>query len=168
MNYSNSVFLDYFFNGQRGWGQQDQGQQKPACGPIMIKNDGQELVESNYWDHVYARNNFVYLSTNAGCIRLLIPDTFPLHELKGTKGVAITRGRCFGRDALEVLFDDGSDYPYSIQVGTEQCDRVAPVSAIPQRVRFQVVMKGPRVVAEYECFYRGAPTLPCLAPWNEM
>lgn len=40
---------------------------------ITIANDGQRLVETNYWTLPHAQRGLCYLTANAGALRLLVP-----------------------------------------------------------------------------------------------
>ena len=48
----------------------------------MIGNAGKEITQSNYWETEMAQAGFAYLSFNAGCARLLIPDGNEVPEMK--------------------------------------------------------------------------------------
>jgi hypothetical protein len=65
------------------------------------------------------------LTWNAGAARLLVPakHSFSLLEMKTGKFITIKRDNEHGTPALRIIFDDESDYPYSIILDTKQCDR---------------------------------------------
>ena len=44
----------------------------------------------------------------------------------GAEYVIISKGTLDGRDALELVFEDGSDAPFVIHMLSEQCDRLLP------------------------------------------
>ena len=99
--------------------------------PLMIRNQGQILVETNYWDSPHAQAGHFYLSWNAGAGRLLIPDAQKaiLRELRGAREVIVSRGPSVnegGRDALELLWEDGSDAPFVVHLVAEQTVRLIP------------------------------------------
>ncbi|MCK7579296.1 MAG: hypothetical protein MZV65_28570 [Chromatiales bacterium] len=98
---------------------------------IRIQNRGQAIAATDYWSSAHAANGLVFLSWNAGCARLLIPDAAKsiLRELKGAREVIISRGPWVdhdNRDALELLWEDGSDAPFALHIVAEQCDRLIP------------------------------------------
>jgi hypothetical protein len=98
---------------------------------FVIENRGQAIVSTNYWDSDHARAGLLYLSWNAGAGRLLIPDTQKalLREMRGAREVIVSRGPWIdqgAREGLELLWEDGSDSPFSVQLVTEQTDRLIP------------------------------------------
>ena len=134
---------------------------------ITIVNQGQILKSTNYWDSELARNGYFFLSWNAGAGRLLIPDAHKasIREMKTGREVIISRGKLDGRDALELMFEDGSDSPYCIHLVAEQCDRLIPdtdqgggfVVALWTRGGMKLRIPGR---------YRVVEALPCLDPWR--
>ena len=103
---------------------------------LFIGNRGQEIGGTNYWDSENARNGLFYLSWNAGAARLLVPDRMlpAIDEMRTASHAVISRGPRARpkvkskRDALEILFEDGSDAPYLLQLGPEQTDALPPKS----------------------------------------
>lgn len=61
---------------------------------ITIANDGQMLVDTNYFDSEPAKHGYTYLSWNVGAMRLLVPDHCHhfLEEMKTGKHVTV----CYG------------------------------------------------------------------------
>ena len=61
---------------------------------IIIKNQGQAIVETNYFDSAHAQAGALYLSWNARAARLLVPDNQKqiLRELRDAREVLISRG----------------------------------------------------------------------------
>ncbi len=143
---------------------------------ITIQNDGPELVETNYWESEYARNGYVYLTINAGCFRLLVPDGkgIPVEDLKTGQVVLVTRGPWpeMGRhDALELLFEDYSDNPFCLHIVPEQVDRMPLDSdrdrpGQPPKWTFAVYTRGGKV-HEAPARYRKAKKLPYMKEWRE-
>ncbi len=138
---------------------------------ITITNRGQAIESTNYWDSQQAAAGFFFLSTNAGAMRLLVPDSHArqVREMRGAHFVIVSRGPWVdqgGRDAIELLFEDGSDSPYCIHMLADQCDRIAPdaeqgggfVVTVWTRAGEQLRMPGK---------YRVVNALPCLDPWVE-
>lgn len=95
---------------------------------FFIENEGQAVAGTDYWQSVQAQAGYVYLSWNAGAARLLVPDAAKhlLREMRGAEYVIISKGALHGRDALELVFEDGSDAPFVIHMLSEQCDRLLP------------------------------------------
>lgn len=136
---------------------------------IEIINKGQRVIETNYWDSDYAQRGFYFLSWNAGAARLLVPDSEKkaLHDMRSADYVVISRGPWTergGRDAIELLFEDGSDAPFVIHLGAEQCDRL--ISDDEQGGGFAVAAwtrSGQK--HRWPGKYRTVPAIPCLEPW---
>ncbi len=138
--------------------------------PFMFRNAGPVLVETNYWTSPHARRGLCFLSTNAGCIRLLVPPAQEkaLPEMtKGVREVALTRGTLDGKtDAVELLFEDGSDSPFCLQLDARQSDRLWPPADDGRPVPFAIYTQGGGKVAEFTCRLRRHPTLPYAQPWE--
>lgn len=100
---------------------------------IFIGNAGGEIESTNYFDLALARNGFMFLSWNASVARLLVPDCqhhFVAEMLTG-KNCVITRGNLMGHDALEIMFDDGTNTPFTVNIQTHQCDRLMQIDNTP-------------------------------------
>jgi hypothetical protein len=96
---------------------------------ITIENRGQKIKDTNYWTSDYAKSGKIFLSVNAGCIRMLIPESMftIIPEIETGKKVIISRGPWpdMGKeDAFELMFEDYSDNPFALWVGTEQWDLI--------------------------------------------
>ena len=110
---------------------------------VIFSNKGQAIASTNYWDSEQAKAGVFFLSWNAGAARLLMPDSMKhyLREMKTGKYVVISRGPWLdqgGRDALELMFEDRSDSPFSINIVCEQTDRL--FSESDQRGAFVVTV----------------------------
>lgn len=137
---------------------------------LSIVNDGQQVASTNYFDSEHARCGLCFLSWNAGCARVLLPDSMVPHliEMRTADLVIVSRGPWTakgGVDALELLFEDGSSHPYSIHMGISQTDRILPES--DQGKDFIVAIwtrdgEQLRLPAKY----RLAQALPWLQPWG--
>lgn len=137
---------------------------------VEIKNDGQHLVSTDYWDSKHARAGYFFLSWNAGAARLLVPDSqqAALREIQTAREVIVSRGPWSdqgGRDALEMLFEDGSDSPYCIHLVAEQCDRMLPEDNQGGGFVVTVWTRGGEKL-RLPGKYREVASLPCLEPWS--
>lgn len=135
---------------------------------IIIGNEGQAIKQTNYWHTKHAAAGLVFLSWNAGAARLLVPESASnlLAEMKGAQYVIISRGKYADRDALEILFEDGSDAPFCIHIMAEQSDRMLPEN--DQGGGFVVTVWSPDGQKYgYNGKYRVVEALPCLDPWSE-
>lgn len=92
---------------------------------LNISNSGQELISTNYWHTEHANVGLCYLSGNAGAWRLLIPEAAEmiLSELKGVNKAVIepTPSR---RASWDIVFEDGTETPFSLTIDARQVDRV--------------------------------------------
>ena len=134
---------------------------------ITLENLGPDLVRSNYWQSAYARNGYYYLSVNAGCLRLLVPEQreSEVAEMLSAHEVVVTVGpyrQADGRPMIEILFDDHTATPFALHLCREQTDRgFADAGDLPRR--FLIYTAGCRLVGELTWYYREAE-LPCLKP----
>src|SRR5271169_5330468 len=145
-----------------------------TTGLIIIENNETEIANTNYWDTEHAQAGFVFLSINAGAFRLLIPDTKKqeIKEMMTAKEIIVSRGPWYAGkkpDAIEILYEDFTDTPFSIQMGTEQLDRLPADwdrdrKGQAPRWKFSVWTSEGKVL-ELPCRYRRAEAIPCLKPW---
>ncbi len=133
---------------------------------LHISNEDQKVVKTNFWDTQKAKEGYFYLSWNAGAARLLIPDNqqVVIKEMKTAKEVIISRGILQGEDALELLFEDNTDCPFSIHITTSLTDRLLPET--DQGEGFEVVLwTRSGIEGSFKGKYRVVDSLPCLNPW---
>ena len=95
---------------------------------IRIKNNGPELVETDYWDSEHARQGYFFLSINAGTARLLIPDNqrSTFDDVHHVEEVVISQGPWEQNPAIELvqlLWEDRSDNPFMIMIIPDMMDR---------------------------------------------
>jgi hypothetical protein len=138
---------------------------------LVIENQAQVIKSTNFWDTPHALSGFFYLSWNAGAGRLLIPDSQKpmIAEVRSAKYVIVSRGPWTdqgGRDAIELLFEDGSDEPYCIHLAMEQCDRA--ISESEQGGGFVIALwTRTGLKQRLPGKYRVVPRIPYLEPWGE-
>jgi hypothetical protein len=135
---------------------------------FKIENNKQQIVNTNYFDTEHAEKGYFYLSTNAGCVRLLVPDsqTSAILEFQAAKYVTFSVGPWLdqGRDiGLELLFEDFSDSPYALHMIPEQCDM------LPNGKGEWTFAVWTRDGKQFECplRYRRVKEIPCLKEWKE-
>ena len=109
---------------------------------FFIENEGQAVARTDYWLSVQAQAGYVYLSWNAGAARL------------------------HGRDALELVFEDGCDAPFVIHKLSEQCDRLLPENNQGGGFVVTVWTRGGNQL-RYPGKYRVVENLPDVSPWSE-
>jgi hypothetical protein len=96
---------------------------------LHFENNGPLIVASNYWESELAAAGLLYLSANAGCFRLLVPQpqsTIISDMRPGAKHVVVSmlskekwveKKKC-----IEWMVDDGSNTPWSCELSTAQVD----------------------------------------------
>lgn len=138
---------------------------------IEIVNDGSRIVSTTYWQTEHARRGMLYLSVNAGAFRLLVPSAIAAEApemCRGARYVLVTRGLYQGRDAIELLFEDGSDSPYAVHIDARQVDRI-PARGDSGRtdLRFLVYVQPGDLACELPARFRWASPLPYMRPWKD-
>lgn len=92
---------------------------------ITIENSGTYVNLTNYFSTPQATRGEAYLTWNAGCGRLLIPDS--MHHLvreMRCNNVVVTKKQ----EGIHILFDDRSENPFRLVIAHEQNDReITPV-----------------------------------------
>lgn len=83
--------------------------------PLIIKNKGKEIIETNYFTSPVAMAGKFIISLNAGAFRLLIPPVHANEFRKETMETTRIQIEQLGEVAF-ITFDDGSDAPYMIQM----------------------------------------------------
>lgn len=139
--------------------------------PLIIENDGPEIIRTNFWQTDMAKSGMFFLSANAGAFRLLVPllMTREIEEFQTAKDIILTRGfwpESKG-EGMEILFDDGTDNPYSMHLSANQLDRWPLKEDIGKSFIFSAwIMEDfkPICVFKSTCLYRTAKKLPYLKP----
>jgi hypothetical protein len=140
-----------------------------AMSLFEIINNGQKIESTNYFDSDHAMRGLFYLSTNAGCVRLLVPDVqqAAIQEFKAAEYAILSRGpwpEQSRSDALELLFEDFSDSPYAIHMVIEQRD------VLPDGKGYWELAVWTREGKCFECplKFRKVERIPCLLPWHRL
>lgn len=138
---------------------------------IQWENDGQELVSTNFWETEAGKKHFA-ISPNAGCLRLLLPESYQhaLPDMAACEYVIMSRLRTISPIgvAYELLFEDHSDEPYSMHTSAHACLGMHPLADHkPVKRVFSVWIEGPRKVFEKPLYCRYVPRLPWLKPLHE-
>ncbi len=102
---------------------------------IEIVNVGTAVTRTSYWRTAHARKGLLYLSINAGAIRVLVPERTE-HMLRDLPpaGRPVTLGSATwqGRATYVLQWDEAAETglaPYSIDVDRAQCDRAIDTEA---------------------------------------
>lgn len=144
---------------------------------LIITNDGPLITRTNFWQTPLARAGKFYCSTNAGAFRLLVPAQHlsAVREMRGALEVVVSRGPLTVEgqtvsDALELLFDDGSEDPWSLHLSAGQVDRMPLDTDTAQEwtctVWTHLVGERCRQVVTKAGHYRRVRRLPDLRPWG--
>lgn len=142
---------------------------------IKITNHGPLIVETNYWSTDLAAGGKIYCSTNAGAIRVLLPPALygQLVDMRTCEYCILSRGpwpEMRLAEAVELLFEDHSDSPYTLHLAAESFDLLP---AEPEAGREWVLSVWtakdgkPHKAFERICHWRKVASIPCLQPWKE-
>lgn len=148
---------------------------------IKTVNNGPEIVSTSYWHTEAALRGYVYLSINAGCFRLLVPDAFVAvnswikEAIIGADCVIITRGpwREMGKsDGIEILFEDHSDEPYALHIVPEQVELMPAASDRDRpgqnpKWTMLVYTENGEYPVKMPVRFRVAKEIPWLKPWSD-
>ena len=95
---------------------------------MRIENAGPVVLRTDYWATPHAARGYVYLSANAGTVRLLIPPAaLPILAEVPPVGTPATLQREHGRYVL--AWEDGNpEGPYVLEIDERQADRRIPAS----------------------------------------
>ena len=141
---------------------------------IEIHNNGQDILSTNYWQTEHSERGYLYCSINAGCFRLLIPPAqeSQIPEMQTAREVIVSRGawpEAGKLEAIEIMFEDDSDSPYCLHLGSEQLDQL-PLDADrdrpgqPPRWKFSAHTRAGKAF-ELPCRYRVVKKIPYLKPF---
>ena len=142
---------------------------------LWVENDGQAIRRTNYWQMPYNRAGKFFLSINAGAFRLLVPTSQEgvLRELRTATHAVISFGpmpSMQNADMFELLFDDGTDDPFSLHLSAQAADRL-PAREDEGRVLTLTVWMHRVGLTTTErlrlrCGYRRSYRLPDLRAWG--
>lgn len=151
---------------------------------IFVQNDGQNILDTNYFASDFAKAGLMFVSINAGAFRLLLPAHRPhmahtwraiLDDARTASHVIVTRGTSGAGllkvTALELLFEDGSDSPFVITIGRNQFD-ILPAVADHGRTDLSCSIwvlgadGSPCKELELPARFRWVASLPCLKKWD--
>ena len=94
---------------------------------IEVKNDGQRIVSTNYWDTLHADAGRAFCSVNAGAVRILMPpaleDLLPAMQSGKYCVISIGRWPSMRQDqGVEILFQDDTDSPLAMHFSANSFD----------------------------------------------
>ena len=98
---------------------------------LSITNDGKNITDTNFWESEMALKGYLYISTNGGEMRLLVPQSqisiIPDMVLGAKHAVfsILPEGKFEnGKMALEFMVEDGSETPWACHLSHHQLDRL--------------------------------------------
>ena len=141
---------------------------------ITIHNHGPLILSTNYWDSELTQAGKLWVSINAGAIRVLLPPQLygMLSDMRTAKECILSRGPWLEQDApdgVEILWDDGSDSPFALHLTPASFDMLP---AEPAKGREWICSTWtskdgkPHKSLERICHWRRVPKIPCLLPWK--
>lgn len=133
---------------------------------LEIRNDGDAIAYTNYWDSPHAEAGYVFLSRQGGAVRLLIPDQLASlsRDIGAPREVLISRGPYPDggfEDALEILFEDDSSSPYLLIIPV-QCADYPPSQDDHGNTTQCTLWTREGRVGEYHAVLQTVPRLPCM------
>ena len=139
---------------------------------IETANHGPLILSSTYWGSAIEELGKLWISTNAGAIRVLVPRSMRrvIEDMRAAKYVICSRGPWPEQrraDAMELLFEDGTDSPFSLHVGPESVDLFPGEPEAGKQWVCSVwdcKKNKPHKATERKCFWRRVSSLPWLKP----
>lgn len=135
---------------------------------LRIANNGEEIIETNFFETHEAKMGIVFLSWNAGAARLMLPKALEAQfkrEIRNATEVVFTGGRYKDRDALEIMFEDNSFAPFMLLIGEEQSDFKLGRRR-EEFFNFHIYTQEGKLTS-FKARARMVKTLPCLKPWGK-
>lgn len=141
---------------------------------IQITNHGPLVRSSNFWGSDLERAGKLFVSINAGTIRILLPRKMHPHvnEMRRAKYCILSRGpwpEMQKKEGIEILFEDNLDAPFVLHLTPESFDLLPAEPPTGQDWILTVwVLKedAPHKALERPCFYRRVPEIPWMKEWN--
>lgn len=149
----------------------------PAFLVIYNVDAGKDIGDStNYWETEMADRGFMFASTHAGCIRLLVPDCMAedIPDIrKGAKTVVISVLRGFDETSTGIVasitIEDGTDTPWNCVIGLGSFDMLP--SEADKRCPWTFALWGRKngkihKFMERPALVRYVDSLPCIRPYD--
>lgn len=141
---------------------------------IQVRNNGADIVETNYWETDAAKAGKIFCSCNNGAIRLLlpVPAESAVPDMQAAKEIVLSRGpwpEARIDEAVEILFDDGSDSPFALHLTHNSFDLFPAEPPTDQSWAISVWCQrdgAPHKVLDRPCHWRRVCEIPCLEPWT--
>lgn len=141
---------------------------------ISITNHGPLVTATDYWSSDLARAGKIFVSVNTGAVRVLLPPSAyaALADMRLAKESVLSRGPWPEEhvpDAIEILWDDGSDAPFALHLTPASFDLLP---AEPEAGREWVCSVwtakdgSPHRALERICHWRRVPHIPWMRPFH--
>lgn len=143
---------------------------------IQLSNHGPIIVSTNYWDSELAQAGKLFVSVNAGAIRVLLPPASYgwLTDMRTARECVLSRGPWPAENAaegLEIMWDDGSDSPFALFLTPESFDMLPaePASGREWICSVWTAKDGkPHRALDRRCHWRKVAKIPWLKAWAEV
>jgi hypothetical protein len=140
---------------------------------IEIHNHGPLVLSTNYWNAELARAGKLFVSVNAGAIRILLPPSrYPdLADMRAAKYCVLSRGPWPAEghaEGVEIMFEDESQSPYCLHLTADSFDLLP---AEPERGRewtlsaYTAKDGKPHRALDKLCHWRRVDKIPCMRAW---
>jgi len=157
---------------EKSWGEDEDPAKEKAMSTIVTDNRGKLIVSSTYWGSEYEKAGKVFVSVNAGAIRVMVPTTMhkAVDDWRAAKYAILSRGPWPEQslpEAVEILWEDGSDNPYALHLPRESFDHLPsePPAGRDWLITVWQLKEGkPHKALERTCYWRRVERLPWLKP----
>lgn len=141
---------------------------------LQIINHGPLITSSNFWESDLAAAGKLFVSVNAGAIRILLPPArYPcLIDMRTSQYCVLSRGPWPAEglpEAVEILWEDGSEAPFCLHLSPESFDMLPgqPETGREWVCSTWCLKDGrPHLALQRICHWRRVPKLPWLKPWG--
>jgi hypothetical protein len=142
---------------------------------IITENHGPLIVSSTYWQSDLAAAGKLFVSVNAGAVRILVPPQQRelIEAARQSRYAVLSRGPwpdVGAAEAVEILFEDGSENPFALHLTPKSFDALPgePEAGREWTVSLWTEKKGKaHRSVERICHWRRVARIPCLEPWQE-
>jgi len=144
----------------------------PQGGIIEIKNNGQDIVSTNYWKLPIEEAGQFYVSINADAFRLLVPTSYEekfLPEIMKAKMAIVSRGPWPEQDrddGIEILFENDTESPFFMHLSVDCFDRPPAKSDSGRTFVLSIWTEEGGKVREMPVRFRVVSKIPCFEPWK--
>ena len=140
---------------------------------IVTNDNGNEIVETNYFRPNFNPTNLFQLSYSGTCFHLLIPPKLKktIKEMRTGKYAIISVGyhKLLKTEMIEIMFEDFTRTPYAIHISQCQSTCIIDSSFNNSKMVFKGYSENGKVL-EMDVYIRSDPQyqLPYLKPLNDI